>query len=125
MKIKKIFLVVTFIAAWLLALLYGFSPQFFLGTLLGVTNVNINLHHLFRAVMCLYFALGLFWLFSAFNAKFRDAAVLSVAFFAGGLMIGRIISFIVDGWPSPLLVSYFFIEVVYLPAAYWVYKLPE
>ena len=36
--------------------------------------------------MCLYLALGLFWLYSAFNDRLRDTAILTTMVFAGGLV---------------------------------------
>ena len=33
--------------------------------------------HVFRAMTGLYLALGLFWLFAAFNDQYRNAAVLT------------------------------------------------
>lgn len=47
--------------------------------------------------MCLYLALGCFWLFAAFSDRHRSTAILTTILFAGGLVIGRLISFIVDG----------------------------
>ena len=125
MKIKKIFLIVTFISVCIIAAGYGISPYWFTHTLLGIPDISLNLAHIFRAMMCLYVALGVFWLYSAFNDKYRNMAVLTVLVFAAGLMTGRIVSFIVDGMPGPLLVLYFFIELVYVPVAYWVFKQPE
>lgn len=125
MKIKKYFLIFAFFAVSIIALLYGISPQWFALTFLGVPELDLDLAHILRAVMCLYIALGLFWLFAAFSDKYRNTAVLITGIFSVGLVIGRIISFFVDGQPSPLLVLYIIMEFVLVPAAYWVFKLPE
>lgn len=75
--------------------------------------------------MCLYLALGLFWLFAAFSDKYRNTAVLTIVLFAGGLVSGRIISLFADGQPSGILMLYVAMEFVFVPVSYWVFRLPE
>ena len=125
MKIKKYFLLLAFVIVSIIALLYGISPQWFALTFLDMAELDLDFAHIFRAVMCLYIALGLFWLFSAFSDKYRNTAVLTTVIFAGGLVTGRIISFFADGQPSPILVLYIFMEFILVPIAYWVFRLPE
>ena len=125
MKIKKYFLILAFVMVVIIALLYGISPQWFARTFLGVVELNLNIAHILRAVMCLYLGLGLFWLFSAFSNKYRNVAVLTTVIFAAGLVIGRIISFFADGQPAPILLLYIFMEFALVPVAYWVFRLPE
>jgi hypothetical protein len=124
-KIKKYFLILAFVMVVIIALLYGVSPQWFARTFLGVVELNLNIAHILRAVMCLYLGLGLFWLFSAFSNKYRNVAVLTTVIFAAGLVIGRIISFFADGQPAPILLLYIFMEFALVPVAYWVFRLPE
>lgn len=125
MKIKKYFLILAFIIVSIIALLYGVSPQWFAITFLRMAELDSDLAHIFRAVMCLYIALGLFWFFSAFSDKYRNTAVLTTIIFAAGLVIGRIISFFADGQPSAILVLYMFMEFTLVPIAYWIFRLPE
>jgi hypothetical protein len=76
--------------------------------------------------MGLYLALGGFWLISAFApTAVKDTAILTTMVFAGGLFIGRAVSFIVDGRPAPLLMLYAAIELAFVPLAYWIYKRPD
>lgn len=125
MIIKKYYLLFACFTVSIIALLYGVSPNWFAKTFLGITELDINIAHILRAVMCLYLSLGLFWLYSAFNAQYRNTAVLTTILFAGGLVTGRIISFFVDGQPEPLLMLYIAMEFLLVPVAYWVFKLPE
>jgi len=125
MNIKKYFLIFAFAAVWVIALLYGVSPLWFARTFLGVSELTLDVAHILRALMCLYLALGLFWLFSAFSARYRNAAVLTTLIFSGGLALGRVISLFADGQPSPILVLYLVMELVLVPVAYWVYRLPQ
>ena len=75
--------------------------------------------------MCLYLALGLFWLYSAFNDDYIDVALITVLIFAGGLVIGRIISFFIEGKPAPILTLYIVMEFTLVPVTFWIYKLKD
>ncbi len=81
--------------------------------------------HILRALMSLYVALGLFWLFSAFNDKYRNTAVLTTGIFAGGLVIGRLLSLFADGQPSPIMLVYIAMELGLIPVAMLVFRLPD
>jgi hypothetical protein len=83
-----------------IALLYGIDPQWFAKTFLGVSDLNVNFAHILRAIMCLYLALGCFWLFCALSDMHKNTAILTTMVFAGGLLIGRLLSFVVDGLPE-------------------------
>ncbi len=106
MRLKQGFLILAFATVSIIALTYGISPSWFARTFLGVTDLDRNFAHILRAIMCLYLALGCFWLFSAFSETHRNTAILTTILFAGGLVTGRIMSFIVDGQPAPLLLIY-------------------
>lgn len=123
MKIKKAFLIIAFIMVSIIALLYGVDPQWFGQTFLNVPQLDPNIAHILRAVMGLYIALGLFWLYSAFNEKYRNVAVLTTVIFSGGLVSGRIISLFNEGQPAPLLIFYIIAEFALVPIAYWVFTL--
>jgi hypothetical protein len=122
---KKSFLILAFAIVSIIALLYGISPAWFARTFLGVHELHVNVAHILRAVMCLYLGLGLFWLYAAFSDKHRNTAVLTTIIFAGGLVIGRIVSFIADGQPSPLLMIYGVLEITLIPVAYWIFTRPD
>jgi uncharacterized protein YacL len=125
MKIKKAFLIIAFIMVSIIAMLYGVDPQWFGRTFLNVPQLDPIIAHILRAVMGLYIALGLFWLYSAFNEKYRNVAVLSTVIFSGGLVSGRIISLFNEGQPAPLLIFYIIAEFALVPIAYWVFTLKE
>ena len=125
MKIKQLFLIFAFLAVSIIALLYGISPTSFARTFLNVPELPLDFAHILRAVMTLYMALGLFWLFAAFNQKYRNAAVLTTVIFAGGLVIGRILSLLVDGRPSTILLFYTALELALVPIALLVFRLRD
>jgi hypothetical protein len=122
---KKSFLILAFAIVSIIALLYGISPAWFARTFLGIDELSVNVAHILRAVMCLYLGLGLFWLCAAFSDKHRNTAVLTTIIFAGGLVIGRIVSVIADGQPSPLLMIYGVLEITLIPVAYWIFTRPD
>ena len=125
MKIKKYYLIFAFVSVSIIGLLYGVCPKCFALTFLEINDLNPDIAHILRAVMCLYLALGLFWLFSAFNDDYRSVALITVFIFAGGLVTGRIISFFIEGQPAPILTLYIVMEFTLVPVTYWVYRLPE
>jgi hypothetical protein len=125
MNIRQLFLIVAFALVSVIALLYGVSPQWFGRTFLDLPQLDPNIAHILRAVMGLYIALGLFWLYAAFHAPFRNAAILTTAIFSGGLVAGRIISLFSEGFPAPLLAFYIVAELLLAPVAWWVYRLDE
>lgn len=124
-NIKKNFLIFAFVAVIPIALGYGVAPEWFVSTFLNIDILDTNIAHMLRAIMCLYIALGLFWLYAAFNKAYRNAALLTIMLFAGGLVTGRIISYVADGQPQPILLIYIGLELVLVPVTYWVFKLPE
>lgn len=125
MKLKKHFLVLAFAMVSTIALLYGISPTWFVRTFLDLNETSVDVAHILRAVMCLYLAFGLFWLFSAFSDRYRNAAILTTIVFAGGLVSGRLISLVADGTPSPLLIFYGILETILVPIAYWIFTHPD
>lgn len=80
MLIKKYFLVLAFLILTVIALAYGVSPRWFAEFFLGETVMTVDFAHILRAIMCFSLALGLFWLFAAFNDQYRSVVVLSTVF---------------------------------------------
>ena len=123
MILKKSLLILSFLTISTIALLYGVSPQwFFESFLIDSQAPTVDQSHILRAVMGLYIALGLFWLYAAFNNKFRDAGILVLAIFCGGLVTGRILSVIIDGPPSIILIVYIFMELSLVPICVWLLR---
>ena len=123
MNLKKVLLVFSFFTICIIALLYGVSPSWFFSTFLVDSQApSIDQSHILRAVMMLYISLGIFWLYSAFSEKYRDSGIIVLCIFCGGLVTGRILSVIIDGTPSSLLVLYIFMEVSLVPVFIWLLK---
>lgn len=125
MNIKKAYLIFAFCAVSTIALLYGIDPGWFARTFLDMPAAGRDFAHILRAVTGLYLALGCFWLYAAFRPDYRNPAIVTTAVFAGGLVLGRLLSLALDGWPSPLLVFYIVLELGLVPIALWVLRRPD
>ncbi|MEI6829035.1 MAG: DUF4345 domain-containing protein [Synechococcaceae cyanobacterium ELA445] len=98
-----------FSAAGLLpiSLSYGIDPNRILPWLLQVHPIDGNLIHVFRAIMGLYLATIVLWLLGAIRGgPLMRTALISEIVFMSGLAAGRLLSLLLDGWPSPILTAY-------------------
>ena len=125
MQLKKAYLIFSFVTVTFFGLLYGISPRWYAAAFLGITDLNVNIAHILRALAGLYLALAAFWLYAAYHDKYKDAAILTAILFAGGLAAGRCVSLIVDGQPAPMLLIYLAAELAVVLVGYWVFRLPE
>ena len=123
MQLKKNLLVFSFVTICTIGLLYGVAPQWFIETfLVNAQEPSIDQSHILRAVMTLYIALGLFWLCCAFSDRHRDAGIIVLCVFCGGLVAGRLLSVFIDGIPSPILILYIFMELSLVPVCIWILR---
>ena len=111
MNIRQIYLLFTAVGLLPIALSYGLIPQKSMSYLLNITVSDKNLIHIFRAIMCLYLALSLFWIIGVSKVHLRQAALYSLIVFMFGLAAGRILSFIIEGTPHWLLIVYLLLEL--------------
>ncbi|GAB7219682.1 DUF4345 domain-containing protein [Vibrio comitans] len=121
MKKQNLFLLMAAIGIFPVALSYGFLPSF----LFGVEMNSVEVINIFRAIMGLYAAMGIFWLYAAFNSALTQAGLYSMVAFMGGLSIARIVSSILDGTPNAILLGYTATELILALTAYWFIKLEQ
>ncbi len=93
------------------ALSYGVAPAAVLPKLLDLTVEGTDLTHIFRAIMGFYLGMIALWVVGAFWPKLTRAAVIAEIAFMFGLALGRVLSIILDGVPSVLLVGYTIVEI--------------
>ena len=93
------------------ALSYGIAPAVVLPWLLDLTVEGVDLTHVFRAVMGLYLGMIVLWILGAMRPDMTRTAVISEITFMFGLAFGRLLSIVVDGAPSILLIGYTAIEI--------------
>jgi hypothetical protein len=102
-----------------IAIVYGIAPSSLLPHILNIKVETTDLQHIFRAIMGLYLAMAALWIAGIFKSGYWQTATIANILFMGGLATGRVISFIVDGQPSILLIAGFFIEFFLAGLAYF------
>ena len=96
-----------------IALSYGLVPSISVSYLLGFAVEGTNETHVFRAIMGLYLANVAFWVAGAAIPSFTLPALWSLLLFMGGLAAGRVVSLIIDGMPSFVLIFYLLAEIAF------------
>jgi hypothetical protein len=94
------------------ALSYGVAPAEVLPKVLDLSIEGTDMTHILRAIMGLYLGMIALWILGAFRSNFTRAAVIAEVFFMIGLACGRVVSIVVDGVPSILLIGYTVLEIV-------------
>jgi len=94
-----------------IALSYGVAPAAILPIAFDVTVEGTDLTHIFRALMGLYLGMIVLWVLGAFWANLTRVAVTAEVTFMFGLALGRVVSIVIDGIPSMLLVIYAVLEI--------------
>ena len=107
----KLFLLVAGVFLFPVALTYGLDLASILPKFMNVTVEGTDLTHIFRALSCLYLGMVTFCIIAAFTPEWRHVAVIWAVFFAYSLALGRMLSLIVDGMPSPILLFYLAVEL--------------
>ena len=111
-KLMRFFLLGAALLIVPIALNYGLFPARSLPMFLTIPELSTDQTHIYRGLMCLYLGVGLFWAVAAFKPAWQRVAVITAIGFAWSIAAGRVLSIIVDGWPSPLLLIYLGIEIV-------------
>lgn len=108
----RFYLLFSAVGLFAVALSYGVAPAVVLPKVLDLAVDGTDLTHVFRAIMGLYLAMIVLWVLGALRPSLTRAAVISEVVFMFGLALGRVLSIIVDGVPSVLLVAYTVVEIV-------------
>ena len=77
--------------------MYGANPEKVLPYFFDFEVSNLELKNIFRAIMGLYIAFALYWIYGIKNQAHWKNATLSNILFMGGLAFGRLISTVIDG----------------------------
>ena len=107
----KLFLL--FVAAILVlpALSYGIDPAAVLPKSMAITVEGTDQIEMLRAIMGLYFGMTIFCVIAAFTPSWRHVAAIWAVFFLYSIAAGRVLSLIVDGMPSRILLFYLAVEL--------------
>jgi len=112
-KKESFFLVFVAIGVFSVSLGYGFLPSLTMPFLYDIEVTNTNLLNILRAISGLYLALVSFWILGAYNSNLQLPALWSLTIFMTGLALGRVVSILIDGLPSPIFIFYLFIEIIF------------
>ena len=107
----KVFLLAAGVFLFPVALSYGVDPAVTIPQFMNFTVEGTDQTHIFRALMGLYLGMVTFCIIAAFRPEWQRVAVIWAVFFAYSLALGRILSLIVDGMPSPILMFYLVVEL--------------
>jgi hypothetical protein len=110
-KSEKTLLIIAAIGLIPIALGYGFMPEKTLTPLYGFSVDSVNLKHIMRAVMGLYFGQVIIWFLGATKDHLRRPAMYCLVVFMLGLAAGRALSLIIDGVSHWLLIVYLVLEL--------------
>ena len=102
----------------LAGLTYGFNPDGALETLLGIGLLDLEVEHVFKAIMGLYLAFGIFWILGILKPLYWKAATLSNVFFMGGIAFGRGLGLLLEGFSLPFFIA-MVLEVVMMSWGYY------
>ncbi|CAN5558842.1 hypothetical protein BH10BAC2_BH10BAC2_32940 [soil metagenome] len=116
---KSIHLIISSIVVVPIALVYGTGSDTLFPILFDFKADTTDLHNIFRAIMCLYIGMVIIWVVGIFKARFWEVATISNIVFMGSLAIGRLISFMIDGIGSPILIIGFCVEILLAITSYY------
>lgn len=101
MKLKNLHLIISLAIVVPAALIYGLQPGTSLPWLFDFQVTTPDLHNVFRAIMGLYLSISMVWYMGIIKPAYWKTATVFNFIFMGGLGLGRLLSFILDGIPSP------------------------
>ncbi len=113
---KNLHLQVSVVIVFFVALTYGIFPEKTLQILFDFKVQTVDLKSVFRTLMCLYFGMITLWIFGILKSNLWQTATISNIVFMVSLAVGRILSLVLDGFPSNAFLAGLFIEVL---LAYW------
>ena len=112
LKPKNLHLLVSICIITPIGLGYGLLPNGFFQNIISFKFETTELSEIFRALMGLYIAIAIFWFIGIIKPKFWIAATLSNVLFMSGLAFGRIISILLDGFPSDIFLAGLILEIL-------------
>ena len=119
---RNLHLIISAILMVPIAFAYGFAPGIILPALFDFKVVTIDLHNIFRGIMCLYLGMAMISVTGIFKHRYWETATIINIVFMSGLAIGRLASFVADGIPSITLLIGFFAEVCLAALSYFTWK---
>jgi Domain of unknown function (DUF4345) len=95
-------------------LAYGISPSSVLPMIFDFNVESNDLNNVFRSIMGLYFGFATYWIVGFFRDEAWRGATISNILFMGGLSSGRVVSLVVDGFPSDAYILGLIAEILFM-----------
>lgn len=111
-SVKNAHLLVSLVLVVSAALMYGLAPTRLVPGVFDIAVETVDLANVFRAIMCLYLAISGLWLLAMLRPGLWRIATVSNVVFMGSLVLGRLISLVVDGTPSAALLYAVVVEAL-------------
>jgi Domain of unknown function (DUF4345) len=106
--LKHTHLVISSVVVFPISFVYGFFPEVFFK--LSVNTVDES--NILKAIMGIYIAFAILWIMGIFQMRYWKIATVSNFIFMFGLAFGRIVSMLLDGVPSAILLLGVFGEFI-------------
>ena len=114
MNFKNLHLAITSGSLLIVGFAYGICPNRILPFLLHDKITGNDLYSVFKAMMALYIGMSIYWMVGIIKPEHWVNATLTCTIFMGSLATGRIISIVIDGMPSPLIVLGTVLELLFM-----------
>lgn len=101
LKFKNLHLILSILIVAPIALIYGLFQEQVLPLFFDFHVETTDLKNVFRAIMFLYLGMVLIWIQGILKPELWETATLVNIVFMGGLGLGRLLSLLLDGIPSP------------------------
>jgi Domain of unknown function (DUF4345) len=111
-KLKNLHLIISAAVVIPIAFVYGSGNDNIFSIFFDFTPSTTDMNNILRAIMCLYLSMAVFWLSGIFYSRIWTIATISNILFMLALALGRLISFVLDGIPSVILIIGFFGEAL-------------
>ena len=113
MKLKSVVLLSASIGIGFIGLGYLISPQFMYG-LYGIDLETVNEANMVRSAYGgLFLGLAVLFFLGVRRYQLATPALIALLTSMAGFAVGRVVSVIVDGMPSPLILSLIVFETIY------------
>ena len=122
MILKNLHLIISVLIVIPAAFFYGFRPDETLPILFDFKVQSADLKNVFRAILGLYLAFSALWIVGILKPDFWEIATISNFVFMIGLVLGRLLSMILDGIPSPAFAIGIFGELILALFALYQYQ---
>ncbi|MEU6228008.1 DUF4345 domain-containing protein [Streptomyces sp. NPDC047042] len=125
MNLKKLVLGSAGLGIAVIGLVYLLAPHLLLDVY-GVDIQSPSEANIFRSGSgSLFVALAILFFLGAANTRYTRTSLVTLFTFMSGLAVGRLVSFVADGWPHAVLIAVFVVEAFYAGAAAYVLRVED